>query len=51
MANSVLHGVLTAAAESEHTSGIQYVIGGGILLFLLFALCVLVWFSGGREHS
>ena len=53
MANSVVSSIVTSAEHgAEHgTSGIEWVIGGAALAILVFALLVLVWFAGGREHS
>lgn len=53
MSNSVVSSIITSAEQgAEHgTSGIEWVIGGGTLALLVFALLVLVWFAGGREHS
>lgn len=43
--------VLSAAEEAGEPAVNPWIIGGGVLLFLLLLLVGLVWFGGGREHS
>ncbi len=42
--------VVQAAEEAEAALN-PWVVGGGVLAFLLLLLLGLVWFGGGRDHS
>ena len=39
------------ASEAGEPAVSPYVIGGGVLVFLLFLIVALMSFGGGREHS
>ncbi|MCR1782386.1 hypothetical protein KVF89_07570 [Nocardioides carbamazepini] len=41
-----------AAEEHGESAAVNpWLIGAGVLAFLLFLLLGLVWFGGGRDHS
>jgi hypothetical protein len=43
--------VIQAAGESSDPPVNPYLVGGGILLFLLCVMGALVLFGGGRDHT
>ncbi|WP_198020208.1 hypothetical protein [Nocardioides sp. J54] len=55
MLSQISLAALTVASAAEEHGGEPavnpWLVGGGVLAFLLFLLLGLVWFGGGREHS